>query len=161
MKYILLIACGIIAAISGCRGPDHTDESKSEGTPSGVSIVDEIYGLSQGLDTDGKSFTVRGWLVSDNEGDGYKLYNASWDPFDPRTKDGIPHLALKFTNYPPSEYWVGQYVNVSGRVVTEVSADGHRTVTLDEARVVSAKIKDGQVIPYRTKQAEQYRHPTE
>ncbi len=153
MQSLRYITLGLTVTIASCGDTSKSNEQNSATEFSEVSIVDELYGLSQGLGTDGVNLTVRGWLVADDNGSEYTLYNAAFDPFEPESKDGIPSISLKFEEQ-PSDYWVGQYTNVAGIIVTKALPAGGRAVVLDKAKVVSKRSVDGQEIPYRIDQAE-------
>lgn len=148
MQSLRHITFGLTVTVASCGDTPKNNEQSAATEPSEVSIVDEVYGLSRGLAIDGCNFTVRGWLVADDNGSDYTLYNAAWDPFEPESKDGIPRISLKFKDQ-PSDYWVSQYTNVAGIIVTEALPGGGRAVALDQAKVVSERSVDGQAIPYR------------
>jgi hypothetical protein len=154
MQSLRQITFGLTVTIASCGDSPKNNEQSAAVEPSGVSIVAEVHGLSQGLAIDGFNFTVRGWLVADDKGSDYTLYNASWDPFEPESQNGIPRISLKFEEQ-PSDYWVGQYTTVAGIIVTEALPDGGRAVALDQAKVVSERVEGGEVIPYRITQAQQ------
>ena len=154
MKPLRHIACGLTLAIACCGEPPKKNEKAKTAESTGISTVDEVYGLSQGLVTDGLHLTVRGWLVADEDRAGYLIYNAVWDSFEPESKKGIPWITLKFQGQ-PSDYWIGQYTNVAGIIATESLPDGSRAVTLDQAKVVSERIETLEAIPYRINQAQQ------
>ena len=148
MQSACYTALWLALTVTGCEKTDRTQDVNLASETGAISLVDEVYGLSQGLEMDGMNFTVRGWLTTYGDSTEYQLYNAAWDVFEPATRDGISKITLHF-DVAPLEYWLGQYVNVHGRLVTEAVPGHDREVHLESATVVSVKIRDRQTIPYR------------
>jgi hypothetical protein len=154
MRRLLRMIWAPAAILVSCDGSHESRDDRSALSPKELSLVDEVYGLSQDLDTDGFEVTVRGWLHSNGKTNEYRLYNAAWDPFEPQTKKGVSYIVLNFEDL-PSDFWIGQYTNVAGQVVTERKDTSDRIVTLVNATIVSTRIRDGEPIPFRIQEAEQ------
>jgi len=104
-------------------------------------IVDEVFSVTQGYQTEGQRVTVRGSLNATNVGS-YALFNSEWDPFDPEAGKDIPRLELLFRKNQEADDRLGWYADVTGTIATEPKNGGGVSVILVDA--VIEPILEGQ-----------------